>query len=304
MRRTVMTTVALASISIAGIRPAPVSAQTTLTRPVWTGISTRAQQQIDSVSDAMQVFAIQDKAKADGFIPLLGWIPTMGTHWVNNLRMFKTGKAIDLNAPVQLMYSPVNGKETLVGAAYAYVTRESDSIPPASFDGNPAWHEHPDLAPPGMRIVMLHVWFVPSPDGPFAGHNPNLPFWAAGIAAPSQEALHDAVGDMRVRKAAMALALVDDTAGLFPLLHRKPAVRNAEKAHGDTIRALLPELDAAAKANDVKRWNTVADKAVAQWDAMRATYIAETVRADSKARITKFLDEMTMGKHDMGSMHH
>ena len=80
----------------------------------------------------------------------------------------------------------MNGKETLVGIAYAVLLRDSGDTgdTPDLFDGNPAWHDHPDLAPPGTNLMMLHVWFVPSPDGPFAGHNPFLPFWAAGVTPP------------------------------------------------------------------------------------------------------------------------
>ena len=62
------------------------------------------------------------------------------------------------NAPAQLMFSPVDGKETLVGVAYAYYAPITDTTPPpVLFDGAPAWHDHPDLAPPGTNLLMLHV---------------------------------------------------------------------------------------------------------------------------------------------------
>lgn len=304
MRRPVLFTALSVAALTAALTAAPARSQATLAKPVWTGISAKAQKQIEDVSRTTQRYAAQDTARAHGFIPVLGWIPTMGTHWVDNPRMFMEGKTIDLNSPVQLMYSPVNGKEMLVGAAYSYITQLTDSTRPSSFDGNPSWHEHPDLVPDGMRLVMLHVWFVPSPDGPFAGHNPNLPFWAAGITPPDAQRLKDPAEEMRIRKTAMALAVVADSAGLLPLLHRRPAVRDAETVRGDSIRALLPELDGAAKAHDWARWDRAADLAVVQWDALTVTWLAATTRPGSKVRVQRYIDDMTMSAHDMASMHH
>ena len=154
----------------------------------------------------------------------------MGTHWVSAAKML-SGKHFDPADPPQLMFSPVGGTEKLVGAAFAYLATESDSTRPETFTGNPPWHEHPDLAPPGMTLVMLHVWFVESPDGPFAGHNPWLPFWALGLTPPDAARLHDPVAGPRIRAAAIALSEVVDSSGVFPRLAQRLALQDTLEPH-------------------------------------------------------------------------
>src|SRR4029078_1758826 len=100
-------------------------------------------------------------------------------------------------------------RASLVGVASAAYAPLTDSTQPRLFDGAPAWHEHPNLAPPGERLVMLHVWFVPSPDGAFAGTNPNLPLWGARLSAPDSARMRtDSAFNGRVRRASLALAEV------------------------------------------------------------------------------------------------
>src|SRR5947209_3391125 len=201
---------------IALLAAAHVAAAQAPSLPEWPTLSGRARDEIRIVDSAVAPLASPNAARSAGFGPVLGWIPTMGTHWVNQGRMF-AGKRFDLTSPSQLMFSPVNGKVTLVGVAFSYFTPLEDSIPPNSFDGNPPWHEHPDLAPPGSRLVMLHLWLVPSPDGAFAGHNPLLPFWALGLTPPGNDRFMDPSESVRIRKAALALSQVADSVGLFPV---------------------------------------------------------------------------------------
>jgi hypothetical protein len=224
----------------------------------------------------------------------------MGTHWVNQGRMF-AGKRFALTSPAQLMFRPVNGKPTLVGVAFAYFTPLEDSIPPSSFDGNPPWHEHPDLAPPGSRLVMLHLWLVPSPDGAFAGHNPLLPFWALGLTPPDLDRFNDPAESVRIRKAALALSQVADTAGLFPQVARRPAVHAVLEAQRDSIHALIPKLEAAQRARDWTVWDAVATQLGAHWDTIRAAYLESVRSPTASARMTKLMDDMAAPSH---SMHH
>src|SRR5262252_655358 len=79
-----------------------------------------AARQIEQVRKAAASFSTPDRARAAGYEPALGWIPMMGTHWVHGPRMLKGKDAVTLTEPSQLMFSPVDGKETLVGVAYAY----------------------------------------------------------------------------------------------------------------------------------------------------------------------------------------
>ncbi len=252
--------------------------------------------EIQQVKQAVEGLSTTDAARAAGFNPVLGWIPTMGTHWVSAAKML-SGKRFDPTDPPQLMFSPVDGQEKLVGAAFAYLATDSDSARPATFAGNPPWHEHPDLAPPGMTLVMLHVWFVDSPDGPFAGHNPWLPFWALGLTPPDAARLHDPAEGPGIRAAAIALSEVVDSSGVFPRLAQRPAVQSALAPERTAIRALVPELDRAQHSGDWTRWTAIAGQLADRWRAMRRIYLGSIIHEDIRARAEKFLDEMETGGH-------
>ncbi len=248
-----------------------------------------ANAQLRRVEQATRRYASADSVRAAGFVPVFGWIPTMGTHWVDTTRMDKAH--FDMLRPDNLMFSRIDGRDSLVGAAYAYFTSAGDTVHPATFDGNPPWHEHPNLAPPGQTLVMLHVWFVPSPDGPFAGHNPNLPFWAAGLTPPPSF-------DLRARKAAAAVAEMVDSNSIFPNLSRRPSLAPRLASWRQEVRALLPEFDAAQKAGDWNRWNGVADRAAAIWDSMSGAWFAERVSPAIQERMHHFVDGMLGEGHD------
>jgi hypothetical protein len=260
-------------------------------------VSNVARDQLTVVARAAARFAAVDSARSAGFEPVLGWIPMMGTHWVNGTRILD-GRRFDAAVPSQLMFSPVNGKQTLVGVAYSYLGPVTDTTRPATFDGNPSWHEHPDLAPPGTTLVMLHVWLVPSPDGPFANLNPFLPFWAAGLTPPPVERMSDRAVSLTVRKAALALAEVADTNGLFPMIARRPAVHPILVARRDTVRAIMPRLEVAVTAHNWGVWDRIAGELARQFDAMRATYLESAVDPTFNARLVKAMDDMLGAGHD------
>jgi hypothetical protein len=252
--------------------------------------------QIRKLEKAVGLLSDLPAAEAAGFAPVFGWIPTMGTHWVSASRML-SGKRFDSGDPPQLMFSTIEGKPRLVGAAYAYLAAETDSTRPASFDGNPPWHEHPDLAPPGMTLVMLHVWFVDSPDGAFAGHNPWLPFWALGLVPPDGTRLHDPDDSRRIRAAALALGEVVDSAGVFPRLAQRTGVQQSLAPHRAAVRKLVPELARRQKAGDWPAWNRAADQLAGHWAEMRKIYLGAIQRTDFRERVEKFLTEMETGGH-------
>lgn len=258
-------------------------------------VSAKAQQEIAAVAKATQPLSATGAATSAGFKPVFGWIPTMGVHWVDRARMVKDQQS-DLNAPDNLMFSKIAGKDSLVGAAYAYFAPVSDPTRPSLFDGNPPWHEHQNLAPPGQTLVMLHVWFVPSPDGPFAGTNPNLPFWAAGLDAPDASRMHDAGFSSRVRRASLALSEVVDTTAIFANLEARPAVHAVLAVRRDSVRLLIPQMLAAQNAKDHARWDAVADRLATQWDAMQSAYYSSALTTDGKARMERFV-AMLLGEH-------
>ncbi len=264
--------------------------------PATVTITPKAQAEIDSVERATLKLGAPGAATAAGFHPVFGWIPTMGVHWVDRAMMTKD-KQTDRATPANLMFSKINGRDSLVGAAYAYFTPVADAQGPALFDGAPPWHEHQDLAPPGQTLVMLHVWFVPSPDGRFAGTNPNLPFWAAGLAAPDSVRMHDEAFSARVRRASLALAEIADTTSIFPNLESRPDVRAVLVPRRDSIRALVPELQAAQKGKDQARWDRALDKTAAQWDGIYAGYLASARTDAGKERMEHYV-AMLLGKHE------
>lgn len=263
-------------------------------------VSAKAQREIASVEKSVKPLGTTDAAKAAGFRPVFGWIPTMGVHWVSIPRMTRD-KQLDLASPSNLMFSKINGRDSLVGAAYAFYAPVTDSARPSLFDGGPAWHEHTQLAPPGQTLVMLHVWFVPSPDGPFAGTNPNLPFWALGLDAPDPVRMHEAPYATRVRRATLALAEVADSTSLFPGIALRPEVRNVLVPRRDSIRTLITELKSAQQAGDVARFDRAIDRAGAQWDAIYAAYLGAVPTALGKRRIT---DHVAMLMSDHGDHGH
>lgn len=260
-----------------------------------TAPSAEARRQIEEVKRATSQLASTEQAAAGGYVLAFHWLPTMGEHWINPKRQ-QDGSSVVLDAPDQLMFSPVNGKPQLVGAAYSFIASLADAARPATFDGNPAWHDHPQFAPEGKTLAMLHVWFVPSPDGPFAGHNPNLPFWALGLTPPDARRFMDHEEGIRIRKAALALGILVDTAGIFPTLAERPAMRDVLAAQRQALRALLPALD-AKEVTDWAAWDRAADDAAARWDTIRAAYLA-TVRTPAiRERMIKAMDEMETGAH-------
>ena len=259
-------------------------------------VSPLALRQIRELEQAVVPLATAEGARAAGYGPVLGWIATMGTHWVSPARMLSP-RRFDSAAPPQLMFSPIGGRDSLVGAAYAYLASETDTTRPASFDGDPPWHEHPDLAPPGMTLVMLHVWFVESPDGPFAGHNPWLPFWALRLNPPDPARLRDPEAGPRIRAAALALGEVVDSAGPFPRLARRLSLQGALAPHREAIRTLVPLLAQAQKANDQDAWDRAAGKLAGHWREIREIYLGAVQRPEFRERMEKFLKEMETGGH-------
>ena len=259
-------------------------------------VSAKNRREIDTVTKAVAPLGNKTAAASAGFQPKFGWIPTMGEHWVSMRLMTSSGRQTNRATPSQLMFSKINGKDSLVGAAYGYVTADNDTVRPSLFDGSPPWHEHPDLAPPGLNLVMLHVWFVPSPDGPFAGTNPNLPFWALGLAAPDAERMHDSTFNSLVRRASLALAEVADSTSILPQLKLRPEVGPAIAARRDSVRALVPEMLAAQRAHDAARFDRAAKKTAAQWDGMYQTYVSNARTRAGRERIEKFV-AMLLGQH-------
>ena len=226
---------------------APVSC-TTLASPPWTGLPDADRLQFASLQQTMAALRTPEAARAAGFQPALGNIPGMGVHYVNSAR----GRdPVNIDEPDHLMFSSVDGREQLVGAAFVFVD-VPDTDEPIPFQSELAtWHDHPQFADEGRTLHMLHVWFIPSSNGPFAGLNFWLPYHSAGIATPSSCWMADEADANRIRT--VSFALVPPSARRGPEALQRYEARQAERSE------LLAALDAAALAVDHDAWVAAAD---------------------------------------------
>ncbi len=265
----------------------------TIARPEWISISAKAREQIAEVERAVAQMDTPAKARAPGFRPALGMIPTMGVHWVSMTRM---PEGANLLVPDHLLFSPVNGEQRLVGVAYAFMGGIEDA--PDLFDGrHDVWHEHAELALPGQALVMLHLWFVPSPAGPFAGHNPLLAYWAAAVQPPPASAFHDAASAPRARRLALALAEAVEPMAFARLIPSGSELSAGLESRRQMIRAAIPRLNDARLNGDLARWNREADAAIAEWEKIRDMYLEAVPMDQARDRLASFYSEMEAGGH-------
>ena len=226
---------------------APVSC-TTLASPPWTGLPDADRLQFASLQRTMAALETPEAARAAGFNPALGNIPGMGVHYVNGAR---SRDGVNIDEPDHLLFSEVDGVERLVGAAFAFID-VPDTKEPIPFQSELAqWHDHPQFAAEGRTLHMLHVWFIPSSNGPFAGLNFWLPYHTAGIATPSACWMADEADADRIQN--VSFALVPPSARRGPEALERYNEQQAERSE------LLAALDAAALAVDHDAWVAAAD---------------------------------------------
>lgn len=259
--------------------------------PPWVGLSDSARAQIRAVEESAVAYTSVDVARAAGFRPVLGLIPTMGVHYVHPQRV---RRGLDLREPDHLLFAPVNGEEKLVGIAYAFRRAPEAPVPDAFYGDGDHWHDHPRLAAPGQTLTMLHVWFVPSPDGPFAGHNPWLPFYAVGIEPPDACSIRDEAESIRVRKLALALSETVEPLRFATLLARSLDDSGAAELvrRRDDARALIPRLRAAQQAGDRDAWDDAVADGAATWDAIRSLYLGAVRLPRLRFELQEFLDAL------------
>jgi len=230
-----------------GHASAPVSC-TTLASPPWSGLNDADRLQFASLQRTMAALQTPEAARAAGFNPALGNIPGMGVHYVHGAR---SRDPVNIDEPDHLMFSTIDGQERLVGAAFAFID-VPDTDEPIPFQSELAqWHDHPQFADEGRTLHMLHVWFIPSSNGPFAGLNFWLPYHAADIATPSSCWMADEADANRIQN--VSFALVPPSARRGPEALERYAERQAERSE------LLAALDAAALAVDHDAWVAAAD---------------------------------------------
>ncbi len=232
-----------------------------LAEPPWNGLPEQDRQQMAALQEQLAHLSTPEAARAAGFFPALGDIPGMGVHYVHPGRMMD---GVDIAAVDNLMFANIDGEDQLVGAAIAF-TDVVDTQEPIPFESELArWHDHPQFAATGQSLHMLHLWFVPSSNGPFAGLNFWLPYRSAGITPPSSCWMADAEDAARIQTVSFALV---------------PAER-FERSDSPTVSAprpdrteLLAELDAAARANDHDVWMAAADRFIADLSTGERTIV-------------------------------
>jgi hypothetical protein len=101
---------------------------------------------------------------------------------------------------------------------------------------------------------MLHVWFVPSSNGPFAGLNFWLPYRNAGIEPPSPCWMADERDAGRIQSVSFALV---------PPREPTPEVAARFEERRASRADMLAALDAAARAVDHDAWVAAADRYLA-----------------------------------------
>ena len=251
----------------------PVSC-TTLAMPPWRGLPETARLQVAALQREMSALDTPEAARAAGFNPVLGDIPGMGVHWVH------MGRSLDgvwIDAPDHLLFSTIDGREQLVGVAYVFIDVPETEVP-IPFESDLArWHDHPQFADQGRTLHMLHVWFVPSSNGPFAGLNFWLPYRSAGIEPPSSCWMADEADADRIRNVSFALAPPRWQTGAAA---ERFAERRAERGE------MLAALDAAARAVDHDAWVAAADRFLADLTASERTRVEGLLRALNMAQIS------------------
>ena len=253
----------------------PVVSCTDLATPPWTGLPDTDREQVAALQQELAALSTPEAAKAAGFNPVLGDIPGMGVHYINITRAMR-GKNLDVNIPDQLLFASIDGQDQLVGAAYSF-TDVPDTDVPLPFDSELAsWHDHPQFARNGQTLHMLHVWFVPSSNGPFAGLNFWLPYRTAGIEIPNPCWMADEADADRIRNVSFALV---------PQLQNPRRMAGATstdgvaKATGYSAGSsaermeMFAALDAAARADDRDAWVSAADRFIADLSTSEVTRV-------------------------------
>ena len=224
-----------------------------LASPPWDGLPQQDRNQIANLRDELAKLNTPEAAKAAGFFPALGDIPGMGVHYVN-LGM-GLEKEIDANLPNQLLFSNFDGRDQLVGAAYAFVDVPNTDVALPYDSDLASWHDHPQFAKDGETLHMLHVWFVDSSNGPFAGLNFWLPYQTAGLEVPNPCWMADEDVADRIRKVSFALTQFSWDVGEDSSAGRSAAptedIQNVADKTGldqDVVEAIVTEPDGTSGA--------------------------------------------------------
>ena len=248
-----------------------------------------ARQQIDSAkAHILENFGSPQQAEAAGWRRPGSSTPTMGEHWTNPQLTRQPG--FDPNQPEILMFAPINGELTLVGASWMNRQSAEADIPPL-FDGlDNMWHRHDasdalnraqaQVAAANGRqgrqrangIVMNHVWFIDAQQGEFTGHNHWMPFMDADLPIPPAQIDGEILG-----KAAVALGEVNGSAFIvstyFDMLSAD--AQTEVEGHRAAIRSLIPAYRRAHAEGDEVELRALLGNMGSHWEMIRAIHNRE-----------------------------
>jgi hypothetical protein len=252
----------------------PIVSCTDLAAPPWNGLPSADRARVAELQSALAGLSTPEAARAAGFMPALGDIPGMGVHYVNPVRM---GDGVRLDAPDHLLFATIDGEDRLVGTAYAF-RDVPDTNEPIPFESDLAhWHDHPQFAAQGQTLHMLHVWFIPSSNGPFAGLNFWLPFRSAGLTPPSACWMAVEEDAQRIQTVSFALAPRDWGDG---------GASVASTDLSDEQREILAAMDAAARTDDREAWTHAADRFIGSLSQSELAAVEATLRALTMAQMS------------------
>ena len=177
---------------------------TDLASPPWAGLPSYDRAKIKDLEDSLASLSTPADARAAGFLPALGEIPGMGQHYVS-LKL-SMNNDVDVDKPNNLLFANIEGEDQLVGAAYLFMDKVNTTKEIPFESELAAWHDHPQFAGPGQTLHMLHVWFIESSNGPFAGLNFWLPFKTAGMDVPNPCWMADEEVADKIRRVSVAFA--------------------------------------------------------------------------------------------------
>jgi len=252
---------------------------TTLASPPWTGLSSADQEQFAALQESVSGLKTPEAARAAGFNPTLGDIPGMGVHYVNTAR---SRDGVQRNAPDHLLFIEIDGRERLVGAAYAFIDVPETEMPIPFESDLATWHDHPQFADDGRTLHMLHTWFIPSSNGPFAGLNFWLPYLTTGVALPSSCWMADEADAERIRN--VSFALVGPRAWGATSWPGRPS-RAVPEPSAERVN-LLVALDFAARALDHDGWVEAADNFLADLSESERMRVAIMLRTLTQAQMS------------------
>ena len=170
--------------------------------------------QLDAVRASVARYRDIEAAKRDGWKPFAGGAdePLMGQHWYSEdpALDYVSGAPIDLTRPNNLMYTEMDGRMVLTGAAFVVRLGPNDAVPAGFAGPQDRWHVHdfvdainaateerPFLrflangwlkdtyfrkSDDRARLAMVHVWTEnDNPDGVFADYDRTLPYRKLGL---------------------------------------------------------------------------------------------------------------------------